>query len=109
MPLVQKERPYRTCRSKRQQNPPSRQGSSYRNKSNLKKTHRAQGDEPSSGTEESSSDEYTLHKVGEHASDPVEVQVLVNGKQLDMEVDTSAALSIMSESTRKSVFPHEKL
>ena len=47
-----------------------------------------------SGTEGSSSEEYQLHHVGIRSSDPVEIQVMVNGKQLKMEVDTGTALSI---------------
>ena len=34
---------------------------------------------------------------------------MINGKRLDMEVDTSGALSLISESKRKAVFPNEKL
>ena len=34
---------------------------------------------------------------------------MVNGKPLTMEVDTGAALSIIFESSRKAIFPDEKL
>ena len=40
---------------------------------------------------------------------PSNVHVRINDKQLTMEVDTGAALSIISEKTRKAVFPDEKL
>ena len=43
------------------------------------------------------------------ASDPVHVRVLINGKEIDMEVDKGAALSIISEKTRTTFFPREKL
>ena len=35
--------------------------------------------------------------------------MLLNGKELVMEVDTSATLSVISEFTRQSVFPDEPL
>ena len=37
---------------------------------------------------ESSTEEYTVHNVGSYYNDPVYVQMLINGKQLSMEVDT---------------------
>ena len=68
---------------------------------------RVQGDQE----ESSGSDEYVFHPVGNRSVDPVHVQVHVhiNGKPLKMEVDTGAALSVISEETRKAVFPEEKL
>ena len=41
--------------------------------------------------------------------EPVQVQMIINGKSLDMEVDTDAALSLISDSKRKAIFPNEKL
>ena len=35
--------------------------------------------------------------------------MLIDGKRLDMEVDTGATLSLISESKRKTVFTNEKL
>ena len=57
----------------------------------------------------SSDDEYTFHKIKHHSNDPVYVQVLANGKKLNMEVDMGAALSIISDNTRTKLFPDEKL
>lgn len=50
-----------------------------------------------------------LHKVGRRSSEPISVPMLLNGKELVMEVDTSATLSVISEFTRQSVFPDEPL
>ena len=45
----------------------------------------------------------------ERTSKPIQVQVLVNKKELTMEVDTGAAVSIISNSTRKALFPNFQL
>ena len=74
-----------------------------------KKMNQIHNEKQATGTDGSSSKEYHLHHVGTHSSDPVEVQVMVNAKQLMMEVDTGTTLSIISESARKVVFPNEKL
>ena len=68
--------------------------------------NRVQDDEEDSS---SSSEEYLVHKVGNHSTNPVNVRVQNNRKPLKMEVDTGAALSIISEETGKAVFPEEKL
>ena len=70
-----------------------------------KKTHHLQGNEQSSDDDASSDSEFLLYKVGSRSSDPITVSVLLNGKELAMEVDTGAALSVISESTQQSVFP----
>jgi len=46
---------------------------------------------------------------GGYTSDPITVSLLLNGKKLDMEVDTDAALSVISESTRQTLFADETL
>ena len=70
------------------------------------KTNRVQDDrEEQEAEESSSSDEYVFHQVGNRSVDPASVQVQTNNKHLTMEVDTGAALSIISEKTRKAVFP----
>ena len=56
-------------------------------------------------TSDASGDEYFLHKVGERSSAPIEVDVTANGQKLTMEVDTGAALSIISQATKELVFP----
>ena len=47
--------------------------------------------------------------MGRRSSDPISVPMLFNGKELVMEVDTSATLSVISEFTQQSVFPDEPL
>ena len=59
--------------------------------------------------ESSSSDEYVFHQVGNRSVDPANKQVQINNRQLTMEVNTGAALSIISKKTRKAVFSDEKL
>ena len=58
---------------------------------------------------ESSSEEYLVHNVGRYSNDPVCFQMLINGKQLSMDVDTGEEVSIILEKTREEIFPEEKL
>ena len=57
------------------------------------KTYRLDDGERSHSSEDSSSGDYELHHMGKSSTEPVQVQMIVNGKRLDMEVDTGAALS----------------
>ena len=50
-----------------------------------------------------------MHNLEERSSTPINVQVLVNGQQLTMELDTGAAISIILEETRKTLFADQKL
>jgi len=54
---------------------------------------------PTSDTEGSSGKEYRLYQMTNCASEPFNVPVLVNGKKLMMELDTGAAVSIISDQT----------
>ena len=47
-------------------------------------------------------------QVRNKPSQPITARMTFNGKQVLMEVDTRAAVSIMSESTQKSLFPEER-
>ena len=71
-----------------------------------KKTHHIHDDKQSFDDSES---EFKLHKLGGHSSDPIRVTLSLNGKDLEMEVDTGAALSVISEATKQAVFPSETL
>ena len=53
--------------------------------------------------------DFKLHKLGKHSQDLVIVQMQINGRKLNMEVDTGAALSVISEATRLTVFPKDTL
>ena len=68
-------------------------------------THHLQDDEQSSDDAANSDSEFLLYKVGSRSSDPISVPMLLEV----MEVDTGTALSVISESTRQSVFPEEPL
>ena len=67
--------------------------------------NRIQGEQESGSSDE----EYAFHKIKGGASDPVHIRVLINGKEIDMEVDTGAAFSIISGKTKNTFFPREKL
>ena len=53
----------------------------------------------------SNTEEYTLHSLPDHKSPPLEVTVTVSNSDLLIEVDTGAALSIISEQTHHTQFP----
>jgi len=48
-------------------------------------------------------------KVQGHSTRPITVTLELNGKSVVMEVDTGAAVSLMSEATQKKVFPDAQL
>ena len=58
------------------------------------KTFRLDDGKRSPSYEDSSSDEYELHRVGKCSTEPVQVKMVISGKRLDMEFDTDAALSL---------------
>ena len=59
--------------------------------------------------EDSGSDEYYLRKLSEQSFLPIKVSLLTNSQSLEMEVDTGADSSIISEDTRKTLFPTQKV
>ena len=50
--------------------------------------------------------EYHLHAVSTQSSDPITVEVSINGKKLSMEVDTGAAVSLVPETVCKQLWPY---
>ena len=49
-----------------------------------------------------------IRKVRNKSSQPITAVMTLNGKQVLMEMNTGAAVSIMSGSTQKSQFPEEQ-
>ena len=91
------------CRTKHQKRTNTASG-------RIKKPFRANVvNEDSIDTTDSDSDEHYLLKLRESSSHPMEATVSVEDKPLVMEVDTGAAVSIISEATRTKLFPHLKL
>ena len=72
------------------------------------KTHKVCSDEPTEA-DNTSEDEYFLHKLGQHSSSTIKVSLSLSGTPIEMEVDTGADLSIISEATRRKEFPSLKL
>ena len=57
-----------------------------------------------------SGEEYLqLHAVGNTSTSPIQIPLLVNNQLLCMELDTGAAISILSEETFKDLFPSAPL
>ena len=54
---------------------------------------------------ESSVEELEMFKVDKKSSRPITVALDVNRQKLSMEVDTGAAVSVISEATKKNLFP----
>ena len=76
--------------------------------SKVKKTYRI-SDGPQSDEVDSSDGEFKIYNIGKQSADPIVVPLTLNGKTLNMEVDTGAALSVVSEATRLTHFPKETL
>lgn len=57
----------------------------------------------------SDSNELQIFTVGAKSSTPISVDVLINEEQLFMEVDTGAAVSIITEQTLKAIAPDATL
>ena len=53
--------------------------------------------------------EFKMHQVTRTTAEPIMVPLTLNGQVLQMEVDTGAALSLISDATRQALFPREKL
>ena len=54
-----------------------------------------------------SSEEYTVYNVGRYSNDPVYIQMLNNSKRVSMKLDTGAEVSIITEKSRKQIFPEQ--
>ena len=82
-----------------------------RSKKNHRRTHHVHSEVEASisDSDASSGEGYHLHKLHDRSSNPINVPVFVNGRQLTMELDTGAAVSIISEETRKTLFVDQKL
>ena len=91
------------CRSKQFPRPPTNKEHSARQRA--KKTYHIQDDKQSPEDADSSDGEFKLHNLGKQSFDPIMVPMILNRKTLNMEVDTGAALSVISEATRQALFP----
>ena len=58
---------------------------------------------------EDSDPDLPVHKVGHASSHPIKVDLLINDTKLSMELDTGAAITIISERVWKQQFPQHKL
>ena len=50
-----------------------------------------------------------MYKVEHSSAHPIIVDLLINGKKVNMEVDTGAAVMLISEKLRDTVFPKATL
>lgn len=86
----------------------SPQRKQFRTPQQKQKTHH-QADGRSPDEADSSDGDFKLHRLGKNSSQPIMVSVELNGQNLDMEVDTRAAFSVISETTRQAVFSNQTL
>ena len=63
----------------------------------------------SQDSEDGSDQDLPLHQVSNKSSHPITVDLEINKKKLTMEIDTGAAVSTISEKTRKKNFPNAVL
>ena len=73
------------------------------------KTLHVEAEEQSPDDANSSDGDFKLLKLSKNSSDPIMVSVKLNEQSLEMEVDTGAAFSVISEVTRQAVFEKETL
>ena len=92
----------RACRSSRQPQRRGRNAPTPRGKERTKWVDKDQSGEDS----DSSVD---VHMVGKSSTKPIRVNVRVNGKPLSMEVDTGAAVSLISYQKLKQVLPRIRI
>ena len=102
----------RACMSGSRQIPPGGKAPN-KQQSNQRPQHRAhaiQGTDPDTpDTDSEESDSLPLLRVGGKARQPIVVKLTVDGKDIPMEVDTGAAVSLISLATKKQLFPQKKL
>ena len=99
----------RVCRSRLRTANPTKK-TSPTSKPPSQRTLHLSNDQSVVTTPSPSTDEYTLFQLSERRDEePIMVSVLANNKDLSMEVDTGAALSVISESTYLSTWvPSER-
>ena len=54
-------------------------------------------------------DDLPLYSVSSHCTKPITVDIEINGTKVCMEVDTGAAVSLMSQEVKEQLFPELKL
>ena len=92
----------RACKSSRQPQRRGRNAPTPRGRERTKWVNKDQSDEDSDGSVE-------VHMVGKSSTKPIRVEVRINGKPLSMEVDTGAAVSLISYKRLKQVLPRIKI
>jgi len=97
---VQKGHIARMCCSKRAVANYKGRGPKKQLSGGRQKTQWVQADRDSESAEDS---DFVVYRIRDCAAHPITAQLGINGKQLTMEVDTGAAVSIISESTQKKV------
>ena len=102
----------RACLSGNKQTPPGGKAQSKQHNSQRPqhRAHAIQGTDPDTpDTDSEESDSLPLLRVGGKARQPIVVKLTVDGKEILMEVDTGAAVSLISLATKKQLFPQKEL
>ena len=60
-------------------------------------------------SKDSDAKDHQLLTIGEESTRPITIELLINNKPLMMEVDTGAAVSLISEATMKKLLPRMKV
>ena len=77
---------------------------SQESKAQIQHTPCTQDGQQAPGDGSSSDEDFQLYKLDKCSPDPIIVPLHLNGKKLDLELDTGAALSVISVMTRLVVF-----
>jgi hypothetical protein len=91
-----------TCRSKKQ--PTQGKGQSQRHKGATKWV-----DTNDSGEDPGEETDVEVYSIGNRSNHPILVEVQVDGRELTMEVDTGAAVSILSEQGLRKILPDAEI
>ena len=106
------------CQKPRQQGKSGNQSNSWEMKQSNKPGHRTNelgADNPQetesheSGTLENMSVQYDLYQINKQTVEPWRTQVLVEGQEITMEIDTGAAVTIMSKADFNKYWPDGNL
>ena len=102
------ERTSCTCRSSKETHDQPRKGPQKQKRNQAKSGRPDKAHVNYSDMQQDCDDEhqsFPLYQLGNRTLHPITVNVKVNGKPLSLELDTGAAVSVISESKQKSLFP----
>ena len=81
----------------------------FSSSASVRKTRRTKWLQAETNEEELSDDGVGLFNIGDKATPPIVIKLRLNNQEVSMELDTGAAVSLVSEKTQKELFPDARL